>query len=1219
MAANRFLTIFGRTFAVLMAVTGLMASEHRGVVKSAGTPIPGVTVTATMGEKKVTTTTDDNGAYAFPNLEDGVWALHVEMLGFGAINREIGVGPDAPSPEWDLKLLSASEIKSAMEAAANPKPATTAAATPAAPTTPTTTAAAPADTKPAETAKPTTPAESDTTKPATTTANNNGRGGRGQQNGGGRGQGNGNNGRPSLTQAVNGFQRANINATGDNGGGGGMDAPDMSNMGGDFGASAGDALVMNGTVSSGIAMPGGGNDWFGGRGMDGGFGGPGMMGMGGPGGDGMGGAPGMDNGGGRGGRGGGGPGGGGPGMGGGPGGRGGGGGGGFGNLNVGGGGGRGGRGGGPGGRGGRGGNPNSFGNGRRGGRSTYNASVSFTADSSILDAQNLSQVNSNISKPSYGKYSATSTLGGPLKIPHLIKTDKINFNLSYSLRRSRNASTTPYTLPTAAELNGDFSQVLSPTTGLPVVIYDANGAPFPNAKIPGQFISQQALGLLKFFPTAYPSFTGRYNYQSALTSTSDQDNINTRLSGSINAKNQLNGSFSWQRGDGSSPSFLVDPSTGANWFSGSHQTATNSSVQWTYHFTQRTFNRLSYNFSRNVSTSTPYWANRTNLSAQLGITGNLQDPNFWGPPGISFSGGSAIASISDGTTQINRAQTGRLGDSLIWIKGRHTVTFGADYNRLHTDPISQSNARGSFAFTGVRTQASASTGCASTTAGCGGYDFADFLLGLPNTSQIAYGNADKYFRNSWYDGYVTDNFQLNPRLTLSLGLRWDYQAPVYELHGRLVNMAVGANYATATPVCGTTIGLLPGTSCTSADQVGLSTALVKGDPTEFQPRVGFAWRPFKKASTVVRGGYGRYYNTSVYQTFASQMSQQYPLSQTLMDGYSSSLPITLANGFIRPTTTPSLPSYALDPNFRIGFVDYWQMSVQQNLKGSLAATITYNGNKGTHQVGQIIPYSSPSQGTTYTCGGQACPSNYWYISSGANSNLEQVSGQLQRRFRAGFQGNVTYTLTHLIDEGNAGGRGGVSNAAQNWLDFDAERANSSLARRHAVGLTMGYNTGQGLSGGALLHGWKGALIKGWNLNTNLSVSSGAFETPSITSRALGNTAIIGPLRAQYTGQPVFVNGALNPAAFTTPIAGTYGDAGRNIITGPATFSMGASMGRTFRFADRKSADLRFDATNILNHVNATSYNTTVGTSQFGVVQYPTAGMRAFTVTLRFRF
>ena len=1194
MAANRIFNTIGRIFAVWMAVTGLMAAEHRGTVKSGGVPLPGVTVTATLGDKKITTTTDDNGAYAFPNLDDGVWTLRFEMLGFGAITREIGVEPDAPPAEWDMKLLSAAEIKAAVAAALAPPPApapaVTATPAPAAP-------AATATTAETKTAAPTpAPAATETAKPAapaataaTATAQpSNGRGGRAQQNGG----------RPSLTQAVNGYQRMNVNATGDlngsmeNGGG------DTSN--GDFGASANDALVMNGSVSSGVAL-GQQNDWFGGRGgQDGGFG-PGMMGMGGPGGD----PQSAMNGGGRGGRGGGmgGPGG----VGGGPGGGGfGGRGGGFGGMN--GGGGRGGRNGG----GGRG-NANSFGNGRRNAQNHYNASLAFTLDNSALDAQNVSQTGQQTAKPAYAKSSLTASVGGPFKIPHLIKTDKINFNLNYSLRRNRSASTSPYTFPTLAEEGGNFSQVAT-------TIFDPkSGSPFPNNIIPAGRIVPQAAGLLGFYPA--PNFAGasRYNYQTSLASISNQDNINTRVGGSLNTKNQLNGNFSWQRADGTNPSVWLTAPGGTNWISGSHQNASAEGITWTYHFSARIFNRLSYNFSRNVSTSTPYWANRANLSSQLGIAGNDQSPNFWGPPSIGFSN-SSIAGISDGITSIGRAQNGRVGDALIWIKGRHNMTFGADFNRQQNNPISESNPRGSFTFTGAQTAgpcpvASVNGVCPAAT----GYDFADFLLGLPETSSIAYGNADKYFRNSWFDGYFTDDFRVTSQITLNIGLRWDYQEPVIEKYGRLVNMAMGPAFTTATPVCASTMDLLPGTACAPASQAGLSNALIHSDPRELQPRIGFSWRPFTKHSTKVSVGYGIYYNTSVYSGFAGSMSQQYPISQTLIDS-AATLPLTMANGFIRASTN-SLGTYALDPNFRVGSLQYGTLSVQQDLKAGVVATVTLTTAKGTHQQQQFVPNSAPS-GSTYSCFvpgvGNPCPSNFYYVTSGGNSDLDSVSGQLMRRFRAGFSANLSYTLAHAIDESGAGGRGGGGLTAQNWLDVDADRANSNLARRQSLNYTMMYNTGQGLHGGALLNGWRGAVVKGWNLSTTVAVSTGPFETPSIQARSLGGTGIIGPLRAEYTGLPLYVDGALNAAAFTTPPSGQYGNAGRDIITGPTTFSMSASAGRTFRFDERRSADLRFDATNILNHVNYTQYNTTVGAAQFGLEQSP-AGMRVFQATLRFRF
>src|ERR1017187_6088222 len=163
MAANRFYTSIGRLLLVAcVVVMGLMASEHHGNVKSGGLPVPGASVTATQGDKKVLTTTDENGFYAFPELADGVWTISVDMLGFEKVSREIGIAADAPSPLWDLKMQSLE----AMTAPPPPPPAPAAPAVPAATAPATATADKPAETKPAAPAATDTKA-ADTKPPAT--------------------------------------------------------------------------------------------------------------------------------------------------------------------------------------------------------------------------------------------------------------------------------------------------------------------------------------------------------------------------------------------------------------------------------------------------------------------------------------------------------------------------------------------------------------------------------------------------------------------------------------------------------------------------------------------------------------------------------------------------------------------------------------------------------------------------------------------------------------------------------------------------------------------------------------------------------------------------------------------------------------------------------------------------------------------------------------------
>jgi trimeric autotransporter adhesin len=1187
MAANRFPNYFGRLLAACLAVTNLVASEYHGVITSNGLPVPGATVTAVSPDKKVTTTTDENGAFSFPDLKDGIWTLQVDMLGFNSFSKEVGVAADAPAPSFGLKPMTAAELKAALEPKPTPAPAAASTSTPTATATNSPTPAAPNN-----------PPSNGQTPAAASAQNSNPTNGRGT-----------NNGRPSIRAANagrGGFTRLDVNASD---GAAGISNEGDTAASGDMTASTNDALVVNGSISSAAGVQGPGNDWGGPGAMFG----PGGMGMGGPGGDGNG--PnlngGGDTGGGRGGRGGGGPGGGGAdmmAMGGGPGGggfggRGGGGfGGGFG--------GPGGRGGDRNGRGGRGGrNPNSFGNGRRNQRPRYNGNVAFILDNSAWDARNYSLTGQDTPKPSTSNARMTAIFGGPLKIPHVLSGDHTTFNINYQFTRARNGSTQSALVPTLAERNGDFSQAVT-AAGIVPTIYN-NGVPFPNNQIPQSMISSTALGLLAYtpLPNSYAP-NSRYNYQVGLVGVTNQDNVNTRINHTINTKNQIFGSFSYQRQDGQSRSLYIDPTTGANFLSSNHQSAYNTGINWIYHFTTRLINTVGFNFSRNIQTNTPYFANRTNLSSALGITGNDQAAAYWGPPGLSFSNGFSV--VGDGNTTLNRAQTSALSDSVRWFRGTHQFTFGGDVRRVQNNPITQQNPRGSFTFNGTYT---ALAGANNT-----GYDFADFLLGKPDTDSIAYGNADKYYRNGWFDAYINDNWQLKPNFSIQYGLRWDYQLPTTELYGRIVNMAIGPGFTSATEIC----AAAPpnGAPCALASQYGLPSSLLRGDAHEFQPRVGIAWKPWVKKTTTVRAGWGIYYNTSVFQGLVGQMAQQAPISLSYINPNPAGMFFCTPGQAGCNLTGNNVATFAVDPNFHIGYAQTWQASVQHNLSQTLVATITYSGAKGTHQPQEIIPNSAPP-GATYVCSaGFTCPTDYYYMTTGGNSISNNLWLQLQRRFRSGLSWQAIYAHAKSIDDvGVGGGRGqGSAVVAQNWLDIDAERARTAGIRTNTLNMNIQYSSGMSAQGGALMKGFKGTLFREWTFQMSSSVASGAPETATVVSRTLGGTGITGPLRAFYWGGPMFVNGVLNAAAFTAPPAGMYGNTGRNIITGPSMFSLNGSAERTFRVGERRSINLRFAANNLLNHPVFPGWNTTVGSTQFGSLLAPGNGsMRDLTATLRFRF
>jgi hypothetical protein len=523
------------------------------------------------------------------------------------------------------------------------------------------------------------------------------------------------------------------------------------------------------------------------------------------------------------------------------------------------------------------------------------------------------------------------------------------------------------------------------------------------------------------------------------------------------------------------------------------------------------------------------------------------------------------------------------------------VTFGGDIRRHAWDVNGQQDARGTLAFTGAAT----------------GSDLADFLLGVPHTSSIAFGNADKYLRASAYDAYVTDDWRVRPSLTINVGLRWEYEAPVLERFGRLVNLDAADGFGAVSPVVAREpVGSITGTR--------YPRSLIQPDWRGFQPRIGMAWRPIPGSSLIVRAGYGLYRNTNVYQPIALLLAQQPPLSTAFSVENSDATGLSLENPFLAPTR-PGSNTFAVDPDLRVGFAQNWQLLVQRDLPASLTVTASYLGAKGTNLLQEFLPNTDPA-GAPDTC--SACPRGFVYLTSSGSSLRNAAQLQLRRRLRAGLSASVQYTLSKATDD--AGAIGGVTlrgaSIAQDWRNLGAERAPSNLDQRHLLAVQVEYTTGIGVGGGGLLTGLRGALVKGWIATSQLTVGSGLPFTPIYLTSVAG-TGVTGTLRPALSGAPVddLPSGYyLNPAAYSAPAAGEWGDAGRNSVRGPKQFSWNGTIGRIFALGDRLNLDWRLDVTNLLNQVTYASVNPIVGSPQFGL---PTVAnpMRKVQSTLRLRF
>lgn len=990
MSKRRSAAFCASVLTAALAAVGLYASQHQGTVVSGNQPVPGATVTAAQGDKKVTTTTDDHGAYAFPNLADGVWSVQVDMLGFEAAKKDIGVAQDAPGTTWDLKMLSDEDAVKAL-AARTPPPAV-----PAPAPTPVATEASVA--APTALAQPAAPAVAPA--PATQQAaaappaggrqnapGNSGRGtqaaaGRGTGGRGGRGQfpnqaGRGGPGQQQGATQQPGYQPVAVTQSAETS----LFAQEgalSSEQSAELAPSANEAFVVQGSMSSALGLPG--QPDFGAFGGRGGMGGPGGIGgdlmgaggaeMGGEGGlnaasgdlAGAGGdqaAAGAAAGGGRGGAGGGAGGGGGRGGGGGGGIAGGGGGG------RGGGGGGGGRGGAGGrgaaaGRGGRG--PNwmgmnnalAFGNGRRNPRMMYTGSLNINERNSLLNAESYSISGASIPKPYSNNTTVNATLGGPFKIPKLLDGTKGQFTLSFGVTRGRNANTGQLTtMPTDLEKTGDFAQSIT-SAGKGVTIYDPlTNAPFPNDTIPAIRMSSISKNLLTYFPE--PNLTTAAgvsrNYQLPYTDLSNSNNVNARINQTLNSKNRISGGFSYQGSNGTNRnsygfenpathSIITDTTTGRGM---------SANASYSHNFTTRIISTLTYTFTRNRTEGLPYFAALgQNIGGNLGIQGLSNDPLNWGPPSLSFSN---YAGLSDGAFSLSRPQTSSAQATLMWVYKSHNLSSGFVFRRTQANSYSNANGRGSFSFNGYGTSQIVNGAAVAGT----GFDMADFLLGTPYQSSIRYtANPSLYFRGSVFSAYVQDDWRLTPRLSLAYGVRWDFQTPVSEVHNQLVNMLFAPAFTSFTTIQPGQINPLTGQRA--------SRPLIGSDPNNIAPRFGIAWRPSTKRSTVLRLGFGIYYNSSVYSQVASHFAQQPPLVTAynvyMIDSTPTLYP-TMNNAFVNVASRSSntvTDTFGIDPTYKLGYAEQWQFSIQQNLPYSFQLTGTYHGAAGRDQDRQMKPW-----------------------------------------------------------------------------------------------------------------------------------------------------------------------------------------------------------------------------------------------------------------------
>jgi hypothetical protein len=925
------------------------------------------------------------------------------------------------------------------------------------------------------------------------------------------------------------------------------------------------------------------------------------------------------------------------------------------------GGGGGGRGGGGGGRGGGGG----FGGGafRNFNPAQPHGSIFYQGANNALNSASWSPTLQPTTQPDGYQNNYGVTLGMSPYIPGLTKPNTKQFVfINLTGNKALTASLYDGILPTAAERTGNFSGAT--LKGVPIVLYDpATGNPIPgnnlaNATVP---ISQQALNLLNAgyypLPNIAPNATNGDNYQTVTNAGNNTVAINTRYVRTLgqatntpfgrfggggggggtrqrgqnqNAKPQIhqniNISYNYQH-KASDLRQIFLPLGGASESDGNALTAgytigygrlsNNASVTW---------NRLDAK-TRNYFTDTA-----NNPSATIGLNvpnmgGGFADPRFYN--GLASFGFGQYTGLSNQTPSQTVNQTISFTDFVAWRKKKHNIRIGFDIRRVHNDQVGGNNPLGSYDFTGYATESP--TDQAGTTKNGTGSGFADFLLGLPQTTSIQAGLYKDYLRENVYDWYAQDDFRVASNLTLNYGLRYEYFGPYTEKNNRLVNLT-GINRTT--PVtsgigCVSPVAISYTSAAGTVNCAAGTASLVNPDRAMFAPRFGFAYRPNQKIKlfkdVVVRGGYGINYNTGAFVSFAQSLSHQAPFAvtqtNTLTSGCTTTTTttkanMTLANGFGCSSLYAITNNYAVDPNYRLGMTQVYNLNIQKTLPLQTVFNIGYNGTKASG----LDIYGTPNGTTAGSTVAGVAP--FDYETSGATLHSNQLVVSLQKRQQKGIAVGATYTYGHAIDDASAVGNGAARTPMQNFYNLRGEEGNSSLDVRHSVTgnwlaeLPFGPNRRFLNKGGVMAK-----ALDGFNVSGNFTFASGTYLTPTYSGTEQansGNTFTQRPDRNYSLSSkgPGSYKEFFNTLAFTQPTG--YGSAAVDSIEGPGTVSVAASLSRTLQFKGTNSLETRVTATNVFNTVQYSGVTTNLYSLTFGQVQ-SAAAMRAIQYQARYRF
>ena len=850
---------------------------------------------------------------------------------------------------------------------------------------------------------------------------------------------------------------------------------------------------------------------------------------------------------------------------------------------------------------------------RIGGSRANRIQGSFTAGltSSALDAKPYSLDGQETPDPDYLSWSAGVSVGGPLpgfnssQNGPVFRRRSSSFFVDFKTNQGDQLRNQYASVPTLLERQGDFSQTVNPSgplKGTPVQIFDPlTGTTYPNAVIPLDQANSAALGLLKFIPA--PNRTDPFrNFLNQQTLENSRTRLNVRLQFSLTESLRLSGSYNLNGSD--SNTFNVFPDL-AGRRDGRGQ---NLSLSLNQTLRPGFIHNVRLRWNRNRNTSLNPFTLQRDVSAELGIENTSPDPIDYGLTTIDFTN---YTSLRDTSASSNVREGTTISDNLQWAKGGHFFRIGGEmtWNRLNR--LGNPEGAGSQTFAGVATSLYVDGDPVAGT----GYDFADFLLGLAQSSRIQYGNSDHYLRSLGTALFLNDNWRVHSRVTLQWGLRYQFTSPWVERHDRLSNLDVGPGFTAAETV-------IPGSQGTFFGE--FPRPLVQSDRNNLAPRVALAYRLTSGGwASVLRANYGVFHPDEAYRSLANELIAQPPFGFAVQETVEGQTFLEIQSAFSDQLVQEVPNTYAVDPRFRLPTVQNWNLSWQQTLPHSFFLSIGYAGSRGTG----LELLRAPNR----VFGGEQKIENatqFLYLTSGAFSAFHGLQLLAMRRMRSGFSVSAQYEFGKSLDNASSIAGGGRI-VAQNDDALDSEYGRSRFDERHKLRLNWFLELPFGQRHRWFRDSaWFGAIFSNWFVTGTVRATSGRFFTARLLGNQINNsgTGSQASERASVTGKAVNLPSSqsssrewFNTAAFQLPVSDTFGDAGRNTIDGPGSWTLDLNLARSIPLqGEGQRLLVTFEASNLFNHVNYTGLSTVVNSIGFGQVT-SVGAMRQIRLNVRVMF